>query len=67
MFVLMALLHVLEIVHNGAHHTCRGGHGRNRHNVDKDDHDTETCKSKLDSVKYLLPYKLNMMILRLTL
>ena len=58
MFVLMALLRILVLLHNGVHHTCGGVQGRNKHNVDKDnldDHDSETYKSKLDSVKQLLP------------
>ena len=27
MFVLIVLLFVLTVVHNGVHHTCAGGHG----------------------------------------
>lgn len=39
MFVLMALLLILVLLHNGFHHTCGGVHGRNKHNVDKDNLD----------------------------
>ena len=38
MFVLMVLL-IRIVVQSGVHHTCGGGHGRKKNNVDKDNSD----------------------------
>ena len=35
----MLLLLVLIVVQSGVHHTCSGGHGKKKNNVDKDNSD----------------------------
>ena len=36
MFLLMVLLLILIVVKSGVHHTCDGGNGKKKNNVDKD-------------------------------